>query len=167
MLLGSNLGHRSENLARAREYVSQEAGRILAASDVYETEAWGVQEQPLFLNQVIELRTEIPHEPLLSILQQAERKIGKVKIGKWRERLIDIDLLYYGNRIVRTPTLTLPHPEIQNRRFTLAPLVNLIPDMKHPVLLRTHRQLLQETTDTLAVWKAAGEERQQPTGDKA
>ncbi|MEQ9439743.1 MAG: 2-amino-4-hydroxy-6-hydroxymethyldihydropteridine diphosphokinase [Cyclobacteriaceae bacterium] len=153
ILLGSNLGSRLDNLSLARQYLSQEAGSIIAASAVYETEAWGVESQPLFLNQVVQLSTTVSHEPLLGILQEIERKIGKVKIGKWRERLIDIDLLYYGPRLVRTPTLTLPHPEIQNRRFALAPLAELIPEERHPVLLRTHRQLLQETTDPLKVWK--------------
>ena len=153
VLLGSNLGPRLDNLALARQYLSQEAGVLKAASDIYETEAWGVEDQPLFLNQVIELDTAISHEPLLQILQQIEQKIGKVKVGKWRERLIDIDLLYYGNRLVRTGVLTLPHPEIQNRRFTLAPLAELIPEEKHPVLLRTHIQLLRQTADPLKVWK--------------
>ena len=156
VLLGSNLGQRADNLALARQYLSQEAGALKAVSDVYETEAWGVEDQPLFLNQVLQLDTKISHEPLLGLLQQIEQKIGKVKVGKWRERLIDIDLLYYGNRIVRTPMLTLPHPEIQNRRFTLAPLAELIPEERHPLLLRTHSQLLRETADPLKVWKVEG-----------
>lgn len=154
MLLGSNLGNRAENLQNAQEYLEEQAGSIVATSSIYETEAWGFLDQPLFYNQVIQIDTELSHEALLKVLLDIEREIGKVKVGKWRERLIDIDLLYYDNRLVRTSRLTLPHPEIQNRRFTLAPLVDLIPDEVHPVLLRTQRQLLESTPDLLKVWKA-------------
>ncbi len=155
LLLGSNLGNRAENLQNAQKYLEESAGSVVATSSIYETEAWGVLDQPLFYNQVIQIDTELGHEALLKVLMDIERKIGKVKVGKWRERLIDIDLLYYGNRRVRTSLLTLPHPEIQNRRFTLAPLAELIPDEMHPVLLRTQCQLLENTPDMLKVWKAS------------
>ncbi|MGD1893194.1 MAG: 2-amino-4-hydroxy-6-hydroxymethyldihydropteridine diphosphokinase [Cyclobacteriaceae bacterium] len=154
LLLGSNLGNRAENLQNAQKYLGEQAGSIVAASSIYETEAWGFSDQPLFYNQVLQIDTQLGHEALLKVLLAIEKKIGKVKVGKWRERLIDIDLLYYDNRLVRTPQLTLPHPEIQNRRFTLAPLVELIPDEMHPMLLRTQRQLLESTPDQLEVWKA-------------
>ncbi|MEM8965417.1 MAG: 2-amino-4-hydroxy-6-hydroxymethyldihydropteridine diphosphokinase [Bacteroidota bacterium] len=153
LLLGSNLEDRDENLQQARENIVQQVGGIICTSGIYETEAWGVLDQPLFYNQVVQIDTALGHEALLHVLQGIEQKIGKVKVGKWRERLIDIDLLYYGNRIVRTPTLTVPHPEIQNRRFTLAPLVELIPDELHPVLFQSHQKLLATTPDTLEVWK--------------
>ena len=154
LLLGSNLGDRNQSLRLAREQIEQQVGRILRLSSIYETEAWGVLDQPLFYNQVLQIETPLGHEPLLHVLLSIEKAIGKVKVGKWRERLIDIDLLYYGNRLVRTPTLTLPHPEIPNRRFTLAPLVELIPNELHPVLHQSHQELLELTPDELEVWKA-------------
>jgi len=153
LLLGSNLGGRAENLQNAKAYLEEQAGSIVATSSIYETEAWGFLDQPRFYNQVLQIDTQLGHEALLNVLLDVERKIGKVKVGKWRERLIDIDLLYYGNRRVSTSMLTLPHPQIQSRRFTLAPLVELIPDEVHPVLLRTQRQLLESTPDQLKVWR--------------
>ncbi|MEM9833268.1 MAG: 2-amino-4-hydroxy-6-hydroxymethyldihydropteridine diphosphokinase [Bacteroidota bacterium] len=153
LLLGSNLEDRDRNIQRARENIVQQVGSIVHTSGIYETEAWGVLDQPLFYNQVVQIETQLGHEALLRALQEIEQKIGKVKVGKWRERLIDIDLLYYGNRIVHTQTLTVPHPEIQNRRFTLAPLVELIPNELHPVLFQSHKNLLETTQDTLEVWK--------------
>ncbi|MGB3587007.1 MAG: 2-amino-4-hydroxy-6-hydroxymethyldihydropteridine diphosphokinase [Tunicatimonas sp.] len=164
LLLGSNLGDRSHNLCLAREHIEQQAGGIVRHSSIYETEAWGVLDQPLFYNQVLQIETQLGHEALLNTLLFIEKKIGKIKVGKWRERLIDIDLLYYGNRIVRTFTLTLPHPEIQNRRFTLAPLVELTPNELHPVLHQSHRKLLEITPDKLEVWVA--ENRKPETGDR-
>ncbi|WKN40530.1 2-amino-4-hydroxy-6-hydroxymethyldihydropteridine diphosphokinase [Tunicatimonas pelagia] len=159
VLLGSNLEDRGKNLQQAREHIVQQVGSIIRTSGIYETEAWGVLDQPLFYNQVIQIDTDLGHEDLLRALQNIEQKIGKVKVGKWRERLIDIDLLYYGNRLVRTATLTVPHPEIQNRRFTLAPLVELIPNEVHPVLLQSHQKLLAATPDTLEVWLVGSRNR--------
>lgn len=165
LLLGSNLGDRNQNLRSAREHVGQKAGSVVRVSSIYETEAWGVLDQPLFYNQVLKIETQLEHEPLLHVLLSIEQKIGKVKVGKWRERLIDIDLLYYGNRLVRTSTLTLPHPEIPNRRFTLAPLVELVPNELHPELYQSHRKLLEITPDKLEVWKA--KDRKTKTGDRS
>ncbi|MEM6841721.1 MAG: 2-amino-4-hydroxy-6-hydroxymethyldihydropteridine diphosphokinase [Bacteroidota bacterium] len=153
LLLGSNLEDRDRNIQRARENIVQQVGSIVRTSGIYETEAWGVLDQPLFYNQVVQIETQLGHEALLRALQKIEQEIGKIKVGKWRERLIDIDVLYYGNRIVRTPTLTVPHPEIQNRRFALAPLIELVPNELHPVLFQSHKNLLETTQDTLEVWK--------------
>ena len=153
LLLGTNLGNRAANLRDAIRGVERAVGPVAEASAWYETAAWGVQEQPSFYNQVIRVNTSLSHEPLLLILQTLEQQLGKVKVGHWRERLIDLDILYYGYRRVRTPFLTLPHPEIPNRRFTLVPLCEIAPQFIHPVLGKTQQQLLDACKDTLEVRK--------------
>ena len=154
LLLGTNLGDRAANLHRATQLIRQAVGPVVAASSYYETEAWGVREQPSFFNQLLRVTTTLEHEPLLHALQAIEQQLGKVKLGHWRERLIDLDILYFGNRLVHTPFLTLPHPEIQNRRFTLVPLCEIVPQFVHPVLRKTQEQLLAECSDPLEVRKA-------------
>ena len=153
LLLGTNLGDRAANLHRAMQRIEGAVGPVTEASSCYETAAWGVTEQPPFYNQVVRIETALEHEALLRTLQDIERQLGKVKVGHWRERLIDLDILYYGNRLVRTPRLTLPHPELQNRRFTLVPMSELAPQFVHPVLGKTQAQLLDACADQLEVKK--------------
>ena len=151
LLLGTNLGDRAANLRHATQCIEQAIGPVVEASSWYETAAWGVLEQPSFYNQVIRVTTPLSHEPLMRSLQAIEQQMGKVKLGHWRERLIDLDVLYYGHRLVRTSFLTLPHPELQNRRFTLVPLCEIAPQLVHPVLGQTQQQLLEACEDTLEV----------------
>ena len=151
LLLGTNLGDRAANLRNATQRIEQAIGPVADASSWYETAAWGVHEQPSFYNQVVRVATVLSHEPLLRTLQAIEQQLGKVKLGHWRARLIDLDILYYGHRRVCTPFLTLPHPEVQNRRFTLVPLCEIAPQFVHPVLGKTQVQLLEECADELEV----------------
>ena len=153
LLLGTNLGNRADNLRRATQRLEQAVGPVVEASSCYETAAWGVSEQPAFYNQVVRIETVLGHEALLRTLQQIEQQLGKVKVGHWRERLIDLDILYYGNRLVRTPWLTLPHPHLHHRRFTLVPLSELAPQFMHPVLGKTQQELLDACADQLEVKK--------------
>ena len=153
LLLGTNLGDRPTNLWEAQRRIEQLAGKVTDASTYYESEAWGVTNQPNFYNQVLRIETTLSHEPLLRTLQAIEQQMGKVKLGHWRERVIDIDLLYYGNRRASTTFLSLPHPQIPNRRFTLLPLCEIAAEQVHPVLYQTHRQLLAQCPDPLQVWK--------------
>lgn len=155
ILLGSNLGNKFENLQQARHMVHTRVGPVIRASSLYESEAWGETQQPDFLNQVLEVGSRFSHEVLLHSLQAIEQQMGKHKIGKWRERLIDLDILYYNNRIVKTKELTIPHPQIQYRNFTLLPLCELEAETWHPLLLKSHQQMLSESQDPLKVWKVA------------
>ena len=159
LLLGTNLGDRPINLQEARQRIEQLAGKVTDASAYYESEAWGVINQPNFYNQVLRIETTLSHEPLLRTLQAIEQQMGKVKLGHWRERVIDIDLLYYGNRRASTTFLSLPHPQIPNRRFTLLPLCEIAAEQVHPVLYQTHQQLLTQCPDLLQVWEVPGGER--------
>lgn len=153
LLSGSNLGDRKRNLENALQLIKGRVGAIINCSEVYGSKAWGETDQPDFYNQVMEVETNLSHEPLLMQLQTIEKELGKLKVGRWRERLIDLDILYYRNRIVKTPQLTIPHPEIQNRNFTLWPLCEIAGGDVHPVLLKSHDQMLQESPDPLSVWR--------------
>lgn len=151
LLLGSNLGDRSDHLEKARLQIGLCAGRLFIASSIYETAAWGHIPQRPFLNQVVCIETTLTPEQLLKIIQAVESSLGRVRSEKWAARTLDIDILFYGNEIIDTPDLVIPHPAIQQRRFTLVPLIEVAPGFVHPVLNKTVEVLLRECDDTLAV----------------
>ena len=153
LLLGSNLGDRISNLEIARERIVVAIGHIIKCSSVYSTAPWGIANQPDFYNQVIQLSTALnPNEVLKSALA-IEEEMGRIRIVKWGPRLIDIDLLFYNQEIIESAELTLPHPGIPNRNFTLYPLVEIAPDFYHPVLNKPLTTILQECDDTSTVEK--------------
>ena len=153
LLLGSNLGDRKQNLVMARQMVEEIAGPVVTGSGIYETEPWGYLDQPFFYNQIIEVSTWLsPHDLLLKLIS-IEKKLGRTKVAKWKERLIDIDILYFGDRIIQDPQLTIPHPEITNRRFTLIPMAEIAPELLHPKLGITQKDLLENCQDKSAVKK--------------
>lgn len=151
LLLGTNLGDRAINLANAINLAAEQGVVIKAVSAIYETAAWGIEEQPGFLNQVLEVETTLSAEELLKTILAIELEMGRVRIQKWGERLIDIDILYYHDQVIDSPELTVPHPEIQSRRFTLVPLVELAAEELHPVLQKTQAELLAVCPDGLEV----------------
>ncbi|MCF0071614.1 2-amino-4-hydroxy-6-hydroxymethyldihydropteridine diphosphokinase [Dyadobacter sp. CY261] len=153
LLLGSNLGDRFQVLEAAREAIAQEAGNINSQSAIYETEPWGITDQPAFLNQVLEISTSLLPEDLLRISLNIEHQLGRVRYERWGARVIDIDMLYFGQTIMDSPRLTLPHPRIQDRRFVLAPLAEIASGFIHPLLQKTSAQLLEDCPDTSAVSK--------------
>jgi len=135
--LGSNLGDRRAMIAGAIDRL-----RPRRVSPIVETEPWGVTDQPRFLNAVAEIETELPPGALLDRLLDLERDLGRVRTERWGPRTIDLDLLLYGDRQVATPSLTLPHPRLHERRFVLEGLAELCPDLRVPGLDRTVRDLL-------------------------
>ncbi|OEK06216.1 2-amino-4-hydroxy-6-hydroxymethyldihydropteridine diphosphokinase [Roseivirga misakiensis] len=151
LLLGSNLGDRLANLRRVCELLIVERIAIRKESSIYETAAWGVEDQPTFLNQVVEIETSRTPERLLALTQAIELEMGRKRVTKWGERLIDIDILYCEEVILNKPELIIPHPEIQNRRFTLVPMVEIAPDFEHPVLKVNQQKLLDNCPDELEV----------------
>ena len=151
LLLGSNLGDRREKLSEACELISKFAGEIICYSEIYETEAWGKTSQPAFLNQVIEINSELSPRQLLNTLQQTEDKLGRIRREKWGERIIDIDILYYSDLIFNDENLRIPHPEIASRKFTLVPLNEIAKDFINPDLKKSNAQLLEECNDELIV----------------
>ena len=145
--LGSNLGDRMQFLEIANNFISRELGVIKKHSKIYESSPWGVDSQAFFLNQVILLVTnQNPHELLKSILA-IEKEIGRVRLEKWGERVIDIDILFYNDEIIETIDLCIPHKYLSKRKFVLLPLYEIAEELNHPKLNKTIAKLLDECID--------------------
>lgn len=141
--LGSNLGDRAENLSHAVAQIGN-LGEVTAISSFYETEPVEFTEQPWFLNIAVELQTELMPKQLLSALLKIEREMGRKRIRPKGPRLIDIDIVLFGNAVVDNPKLVIPHPAMHERKFVLAPLAEIAPDARHPVLKKSVRELFDE-----------------------
>jgi 2-amino-4-hydroxy-6-hydroxymethyldihydropteridine diphosphokinase len=152
ILLGGNLGDKSKVFSEARLRLSQQVGTITNQSAIYETEPWGFESDDIFWNQVIKIETSISPEEVLHQTQQIEQDLGRIrKVQQYDSRIIDIDILFYGNQIIQTENLVVPHPRLQERKFALVPLCEIAPELIHPVLQKSIRQLLYECVDTLKV----------------
>lgn len=151
LLIGGNLGNRIENLAMARSLIENELGKIIKASSIYETAAWGITEQPDFLNQVLLIKTKFPPEKMMQLILSIENKMGRVRTQKNASRIIDIDILFFNDEIISNENLTIPHPEIQNRKFALIPLNEIASDLVHPVFKQSIKNLLSTSKDKLQV----------------
>ena len=152
--IGSNVGNRIVFLKKAINEIKNLNGIVLRnLSSVYETEPWGYKEQGYFLNQVIEIETEEKPVALLKKLKETEKKLGRSEGKKWQEREIDIDILFYGDYIIKKKGLEIPHPEIQNRKFVLIPLNEIAPAYIHPVLRNSISEILRTLRDNSSVVK--------------
>jgi 2-amino-4-hydroxy-6-hydroxymethyldihydropteridine diphosphokinase len=151
LLTGGNLGDRKANLLQASNLIEQSAGCLVARSGIYETAAWGMTDQDAFLNQVLLIQTPLVSHKLLQTLLSIEEQMGRKRGAKFGPRVIDIDILFYNNEIIKSIDLTVPHPEIQNRRFVLVPLNEIAFSLIHPVFNKTINQLLVECKDPLKV----------------
>ena len=141
LALGTNLGDRAANLAAARKALAPQV-TVTGASQIYETPPWGVTDQPVFLNQVLEGQTNLEPRPLLDLLKRLESELGRRPGLRYGPRLIDLDILFYDDRTISEPELEIPHPRIPERAFVLVPLADLLPGLSHPVLGMTVRDLL-------------------------
>ena len=150
--LGSNMGNRQENLDKALDMLSQRI-RIGKRSSVYDTEPLGNVNQPRFLNMVIQAYTTLSPESLLVLAKAIESKMGRSFLRSNMPRPMDIDILFYGNQVVNTPELTIPHPRLAERAFVLIPMAEIAPGLVHPVHGRNIRELLKKAEGIQGVFK--------------
>ncbi len=153
LLIGGNMGNRQAMLAKAAALLNKQCGRISRRSALYETAAWGNTDQPSFLNQVLVLETSKDAATVMKKILEIESAMGRRRQEKWEPRIIDIDILFFNKEIIGTELLTVPHPQIQNRRFVLTPMNELAPQFVHPVLKKSIHQLLKRCADKLNVEK--------------
>ena len=151
ILTGGNIGDRLDNLEKAKNYLEKEIGKAIKSSAIYETAAWGNNDQADFYNQVHIIQTKLTPEEIMQEILKIEKKMGRVRTFKNAARLIDIDILFFNNEIINDPGLIIPHAEIANRRFVLVPLNEISPQMIHPRLNKSIAELLCACNDPLKV----------------
>ena len=139
--IGSNLGDREENCKQALRLLQANGILIKKQSRMYETEPWGIKDQPKFINMAIETETDKKPEELLRVLKEIEKEIGRTETTKWGPRIIDLDILFYDDLILKIPGIEIPHPLLHEREFVLKPLCEITPDKKHPVTGKTVREM--------------------------
>lgn len=154
LLLGGNLGDRKANLHQAIKLITENIGEINAVSAIYETAAWGKTDQPAFLNQAVAVKTNFSAIEVLDKALDIEKKLGRVRKDKWGERLIDIDLILFDDAVIDIENkLQVPHPQMQFRKFVMAPLVEIAAEVMHPVSGKTISEIFKNITDDLEVNK--------------
>lgn len=154
LLLGGNMGNKQLVFAQAAGLLQERVGKITRRSAIYETEPWGFESSDMFWNQVLELETHISAQKVLQKTLQIEHELGRTrKTNQYDSRVIDIDILLYDDQIIGMPELVIPHPRIQERKFVLVPLNELVPNLIHPGLQKSIYQLLVECPDQLKVEK--------------
>ena len=148
--LGTNLGDKEQNLRLAVQHIEERIGKVVSLSAFYATAPWGFASDNAFLNAVICVETSLPPLEILSVTQSIEKEMGRTHKsvnGVYSDRVIDIDLLLYGDLVLDTPVLRLPHPLMQERRFVMEPLAEIAPDGMHPVLGKTLGNIYRDLLD--------------------
>jgi 2-amino-4-hydroxy-6-hydroxymethyldihydropteridine diphosphokinase len=153
LLTGGNMGDRLSFLTKAAAAIGQHCGTIVAASSIYETEAWGKSDQGAFLNQVLRVETTLTARELLDQILSIESLLGRKRAVKYGPRYIDIDILLFNDDVISEPGLSIPHPEMQHRRFALVPLSEIAASKIHPLFGKSITELLEGCEDSLAVYK--------------
>ena len=156
LLLGSNMGDKKSLIEKACNIIESTCGRIIKKSSLYESEPWGFETDECFLNQVVVISSSLLPDELMQRLLTIEAQLGRQRTaGKtgYASRPIDLDILYYGNEVVHTEMVEIPHPRLHLRRFTLLPLCEVNPNFVHPVFKLTQAELLKNCTDHLNVSK--------------
>jgi len=146
--IGGNLGNRLENIYQAIGYIEERIGNITQRSSIYESEPWGFEAEHRFLNVVVAVETSLSPESLLEKIHEIEQLMGRTRFGNgYASRTMDIDILFFNEDVINTPTLTVPHPLLHERRFVLFPLTEIMPNKVHPILRKSAVELLEECRD--------------------
>jgi 2-amino-4-hydroxy-6-hydroxymethyldihydropteridine diphosphokinase len=149
---GSNLGNREENLSKVNDLIAKFICKIVTESRLYETEAWGVTDQPNFYNQALKVETNLKPQAILEKTLQIENEdFNRIRTEKWTARIIDIDILFYNDEVIKTDNLVIPHPHLHQRNFVLIPLMEIAGEMEHPILKETIEDLYWKSEDSLEV----------------
>jgi 2-amino-4-hydroxy-6-hydroxymethyldihydropteridine diphosphokinase len=149
LLIGGNMGDRLANLENAKKAILNDIGNIENTSSVYETAAWGKEDQPAFLNQALLIETNLKAEDVMNTLLQIEKNMGRIRQEHLGPRTIDLDIIFFNDQIINSENLTIPHPQMQKRNFVLTPLHEIAPDFIHPIFNRSIAQLLMDCEDSL------------------
>ena len=163
LLFGSNMGDKMALFEQACDLINNRCGQVVAISSAYESEPWGFEAEEWFLNRLIVLETELFPDSLMHQLLDVEAELGRVRHPEtegYLSRPIDLDILYYGQQILDSEWVTVPHPRLHLRRFALLPLCEVAPDFVHPVLQMTQTQLLQQCPDDSIVRRIATENKE-------
>ena len=153
LIIGTNLGDKLANLNEAIAMIKSSIGDITKSSSIYETEPWGITDQPTFFNQVVEVQTQSDAFAVLQAISKIEKDMGRIRGEKYGARIIDIDILFFNNEIYDTPELTVPHPRIAERNFVLAPLAEIAGHLQHPVSNKPVAELWNVSKDKLGIKK--------------
>lgn len=156
LALGSNLGNRVENMQSAVENIADQIGSIQSIAPLYETEPWGFDSDNWFVNTVIELETVLTPKDILNKCMNIETELGRKRAGTttgYSSRVIDIDILFYGDQIIDLPKLIIPHKHLQDRKFVLTPLNDIAPDFIHPIIKQPIKVLLENCIDKMELVK--------------
>lgn len=149
LITGGNIGDRKKNLEIAAALIEKNIGNIIQSSKIYETDAWGITNQPTFYNQVLIVESGFPAHKVIQKILSIEKRMGRIRTIKNAARIIDIDILFFNDETVNEQNLIIPHQEIANRRFVLTPLNELVPALIHPVLNKSIAELLSICKDPL------------------
>ncbi len=142
--IGSNLGDRETQCAAAIENLERRGVTVIKVSSHFETDPWGVPDQPKFINMAVEAETALPPDDLLAVLKEIEHEMGRQETSRYGPRIIDIDILFYGDQVIESGRLRVPHPLLHVRDFVLLPLSEIAPEMVHPLLHKTVKCLYEE-----------------------